>query len=300
MSRKITMNYLDMNFNYMPSQEHLLFTINAHPILSIGNMLGITANIGAGKSQICEIFASYWINPSAAIQAINSHNTTGKCLYIDTERTPNDCYQGLCRIKQHTQLSQDEIMNKLIYKSGIAIEETSEKITYLEEILKNHTDIRLLIVDGILDLINNPNDFNESNTLGQLLISWANIYHIGVIYTLHGNRNDTSGKGKGHVGDVFQRKSESYLRLIQKQETRILTSDFSNGKVRNGYDKVSTMFKWNNSALYLQEQSSQILPVSQDLALLKKIFNQDLTIPVARKPLYAFRPGMNGNSANFF
>lgn len=245
--------YNTITFQYMPTSEQLLFTLEHHSILSTGNMLGLTANIGAGKSQICELFASYWINPEIAKYTIQCHHNNGKCLYVDTERTENDCFKGLLRIQTHTHFSQDDIMHKLIYKSGIAIEKTSDKISYLHEILQQNKDIGLLIIDGILDLVTNPNDIAESNTLGQLLVSWANTYQLGIIYTLHGNRNDVSGKGKGHIGDVFQRKSESFLQLKKKKDIRILTTNFPNGKVRNGKDTLSSTFIWNKTEICFQE-----------------------------------------------
>ena len=89
------------------------------------------------------------------------------------------------------------------------------------------------------------------------MVAMANTHHIALIYSLHGNRNDKSGKGKGHVGDSFQRKSESYLKLIPHSNIKVLTSDFPNGKVRNGYNKVSTSFEWNNNSKSLLEQSTK-------------------------------------------
>ena len=104
-----------ITFDYNMNPEQLLFTLEDQPILSIGNLMGITADIGVGKSQICEIFAAYWLNISVAKHNVHCVNNDGSCMYIDTERTQNDCYNGLVRIKNHSQLSQEEIDRKLIY-----------------------------------------------------------------------------------------------------------------------------------------------------------------------------------------
>lgn len=89
------------------------------------------------------------------------------------------------------------------------------------------------------------------------LVQIINIYNAGLICTIHGNRGDMSGKGKGHIGDSFQRKSESYLKLIPHSNVKVLTSDFPNGKIRNGYNKVSTSFEWNSNTKSLLEQSTK-------------------------------------------
>ena len=78
-----------ITFDCKISPEQLLFTLEDQPILSIGNIMGITADIGVGKSQICEIFAAYWLNPSTARHNIHCINSDGQCMYIDTERTEN-------------------------------------------------------------------------------------------------------------------------------------------------------------------------------------------------------------------
>jgi len=267
-----------ISFQYTPSKEYILYTLEQQPIVSIGNLTGITADIGVGKSQLCEILASYWINPTIALHDMQCTQSQGKCLYIDTERTPNDCYKGLLRIQHHTQYTQEDIQNKLRYLSTIDYSSAKEQVNYLRTSLEKYKDTQLVIIDTLLDFIMNANDLKESVQLCQDMIKLAQTYHVAIIYTLHGNRNDKSGKGKGHIGDVYQRKSECFLQLQDKKDKKILSSDFANGKVRNGYNKISTLFEWNIETNYLQEcGQQQTRPEKNPFDLIFVQFNETFT-----------------------
>ena len=99
------MTNIKITFDYVVTKDQVLFTLEDQPIISLKGLSGITADIGIGKSQMCEIFAAYYANPKQASKYITCLSTsTKKCLYVDTERKPNDCFNGLSRIKEHSKL----------------------------------------------------------------------------------------------------------------------------------------------------------------------------------------------------
>lgn len=247
-----------ITFMYEPKKDQVLFTLENQPIISIDNISGLTADIGTGKSHVCEIFAAYWINPKIANNHLKCINNDGICLYIDTERSPGDCFNGLLRIEKHCKQSREFIESKFQFERFTKNTPVLNKIEYIHDSVKNNPLIKFVIIDGILDLLRNSNDIGESNDLSDYLANIAEMYNIGILYTLHGNRNDISGKGKGHIGDTLQRKSESYLKILkdpQDRFKRVLTANFDNGKVRNGDSYIHSFFEWNNTENLFQEYS---------------------------------------------
>ena len=69
---------------------------------------------------------------------------------------------------------------------------------------------------------------------------------------------------------IVMTNSESYLKLIPHSHIKVLTSDFPNGKVRNGYNKVSTSFEWNNNTKSLLEQSTKQPPTINPFEIIFK------------------------------
>ena len=243
---------------YTLTHEQALLSLHESRLLSVGNMMGIVSGIGTGKSHLCELFAALWIAPDCESNGSLDGVPDGMCLYVDTERPANDCFRGfkrMCRridAEAHPEYLTPNRMDfqRVRVESFISLESPEAKQGALGELIHAYVKqgLRLLIIDGILDLCANPNNIEEATRLAHRLLALANTYKFGMIYTIHGNRNDSSGKGKGWIGDVFQRKSESFLRLarVEGSEVRVLTSDFENSKIRNGPDKVCTGFQWSD------------------------------------------------------
>jgi hypothetical protein len=241
-----------------PQPDQVLIELDGSPVVSQGNMMGIVSAIGYGKSHFCEFVAAKWVNPTCEPESkMTMCSPNGTCLYIDTERTITDCTYGLNRIYARTQASQHlEMLNeektafkRLIFKSFITIDTPQQKLSELLYIIRKTPHLRLLVLDGILDFAEDFNSIPEAVRLCSMLFALANQHQFGIIYTIHSNRNDQSGKGKGHIGDIFQRKSTSFLRLhrdVHNPDLRILSTDFENRKVRSGSDRIATAFQWDS------------------------------------------------------
>jgi len=247
---------ITIDFSHVPNTRKSLIAIDGQTILSEGNIAGIVSGIGRGKSHLIEMFAAILLSKECAgVSKITTALTREEgIILVDSERTRDDCYYGLQRLWRRTGaqkvlLASDGSQFKnfsFITTSELAQSERRVKLLQAMETPR----LKVLLIDGALDFVLNPNDQAECCSFADWLFSEANKHNIGILYTLHGNRNDMSGKGKGWLGDALQRKSIAFLQL-KKHDTqtgvRVLTSDFDNVKVRHGRDEgINVAMVWSD------------------------------------------------------
>ena len=109
----------------------------------------------------------------------------------------------------------------------------------------------IILIDGIGDLVHDPNDLGQATTVIQGLMAVADECGTCVLTTIHGNpkvgTDKRDEKARGHLGSELMRKAESVL-MIQSSGTsdiRTLTSAFMHGKNRSG-GTVSSSFRWDD------------------------------------------------------
>lgn len=83
----------------------------------------------------------------------------------------------------------------------------------------------LVIIDGIADLVTNPNDPAQSAIIYQFLLQASAKYNCHIMVVIHANHSALSkdkaepmSRGRGHLGSDLERKSEANISL-EKPET---------------------------------------------------------------------------------
>lgn len=90
--------------------------------------------------------------------------------------------------------------------------------------------IKWLSIDGVADLVNNPNDIIESVEMANKLKKWRKENNCHINTVIH--KISTGNKATGHLGSYIQKKSE----------TVILLEDTEDYKVRNSPIEVSQIY----------------------------------------------------------
>lgn len=249
------------------TRESTLLTLSQSHILSKGAMTGIIAHPGKGKSRISHYLVSLLLKPSIFPNSkFTSCDHAFPILVIDTEQNNNDCINARNTIQNLIQYPNKDLNDKLIYLSLVSIDSYQKRQEILFDLYESQ-QYTTIIIDGILDFVSDPNHSEKSNIFANKLYAYCTKYNIATLYTFHANRNDYSGKAKGHLGDIIQRKSTSllYLKKVKdKPLERRLTANFSNGKVRNGPDDVYTHFKWNSEVNIFTEINDCQITVIKD------------------------------------
>lgn len=248
---------LRVTFFHEPQPRRTVIEIDGQRALPSGNIGGLVAGIGVGKSNFIEMLASLALDadcePFSGIKIhLDQHE---KVVIVDTERTKDDCLDTLFRIWRRCGQKKDLLtpdksaFRRLDLLTLTELEDLADRREKLLMILER-PDIRLVLVDGLLDFIGNANDPVESGNFVSWLFTMAVKHDKAVFCTVHGNRNDLSGKGKGWLGDIMQRKSSCFLMLRRHSldpDVKVITSDFENVKMRHGRDTdINKAMKWND------------------------------------------------------
>lgn len=246
---------ITVDFFHEVTPRKPLIEIDGRNALPSGNIGGLVAGIGVGKSHFLEIIISSAIMPCCEPESFLdvSLQDGERIALLDTEQTEDDCKQALERIwkrtgqRAETRTDDKREFKKLSILSLLALE-LAERREKLSMVLAR-PEFKLICLDGMLDFVGNPNDPAESAQFITWLHTMAARYDKGVFCILHGNRNDVTGKGKGWVGDLFQRKATCFLMLRKHKidpTIRVVTTDFDNVKFRKGDDTgLNVAMQWD-------------------------------------------------------
>lgn len=132
---------------------------------------------------------------------------TGKVVYIDTEQARAHVHKIARRILRSIGLPTDRNHDQLVVA---ALRELTpdQRREATGEILRRYKP-DLLILDGVADLCNDPNDLHESEALTCELMRWSSEYDNHILCVLH--TNPGGDKARGHLGSALLRKSETVM-----------------------------------------------------------------------------------------
>lgn len=89
----------------------------------------------------------------------------------------------------------------------------------------------LVIIDGIADLVTNPNDPAQSAIISQFLLQASAKYNCHIMVVIHANhsalnkdKDDAMSRGRGHLGSDLERKSEANIGLEKPESDSTITN----------------------------------------------------------------------------
>jgi hypothetical protein len=229
-----------------PPHAVAVVAVQGKRALTTGNMMVIASVPGTGKSGLCEAICAKYLNPlcDGLGFEVNLPIHRNKILYLDTERTRIDTWNGWNRMMQRAEIANPEIDKRVLFNNLKAVPITDRR-KYVVEILNQNPDIGLILFDGGGDFIRDTNSISESIEF----IDWINTFNpaISLLVTIHTNPKDN--KPRGHAGSELMRRAESVF-LLRKLEDGIkeITTDYEFGKVRNDSDGISVFFSYSDDA----------------------------------------------------
>jgi len=211
-----------------PAKPIPSITIGKHPIGTAGNLVNIQAGVKAGKSATVGAIIAAAIKPEGInidtfnIQVDNSDHKA--VVHIDTEQSRYDAHWILSKAVERSFAGDPP---DWLYSYSMADLGVSEKKQALEQILEDipqkHGGLFSLIIDGVADLIEDPNDIESSFAVVAMLQQVAIEQDAVVVTVLHENPNSERGKTRGHLGSQLERKAESNLRLFKDNKDGVTT-----------------------------------------------------------------------------
>ena len=244
----------EMKLDYTPKSEHDIIKLKGSRILTNGNFMLFISRAGSGKSNVMEALAANAINPDCDAFGFEVDIGDEKVCLIDTERSLNNFNDGYKRIQKragiHQNHSEIDEANQRLKRCQLYSYKSITDFKILLKTFKHHASqgYKLILADQIADFILNVNDIEQSHMLLMELEGICLKYDCGIVLTIHPNPKDADLKATGHLGSFLQKKSESTLAIIPADdETRVITSKFGHGKLRNSMH-VETAFMWDSDS----------------------------------------------------
>jgi hypothetical protein len=236
--------------NSITPDDNILVSIQGKNILSEGNILTISGKPKSRKSVIAHsILSSAIANvPVLGIECNLPNNA--EVVLIDTEQSTNDLSRSLQRLKQMAHL--ESFPNKLKVYTFRTLNSEKIKIA-IPKILTDNPNVRLLIIDGGLDLISNMNDIVEVKETIDWFKSLLVNFSVGIVTIVH--QSKSSNFTIGHLGSFLDRFSQSVIEVSKlengnsqiKSQYMRSDSDFSNYEFYFNHNINAYAINWNES-----------------------------------------------------
>jgi DNA primase (bacterial type) len=255
----------EVDFNNPPPIAEAVVSVNDVPLGTQGNLLCITGGEGTGKSNYAAALIAGAIRcEGTVIDSLGmdvSENKKGKAvLFYDTEQSEVQLYKNTNNLLRRAGLSEKPDYFHAYCLTGISRKERLQAIIQsMDKYHYQYKGIRLVIIDGIADLVKCANDEAESVAVVEELYRLAGIYNTCIVTVLHFIPNGL--KLRGHLGSELQRKSAAILSIERDNEQQEV-SVVKALKVRDGspLDVPLMLFSWNREAgmhTYLGEKPKE-------------------------------------------
>lgn len=220
---------LRFNPNEKPPPDETCMVIGDIPIAARGNLTAIQGKSKVGKTAV----TSAIIGAGQRGGANFSGDTLcfswvgageGAIIHLDTEQSRSDWHSLVSR--SITRSGMPEVSDRLV-SLPLVMFARSEREEILRESLKFEMEARggidAVIIDGVADLCQSPNDEAESLELISNLMALSQEFNCAIFCVLHENPASTDGKTRGHLGSELNRKAFANLRIDKDSETSVST-----------------------------------------------------------------------------
>jgi hypothetical protein len=234
------------DLNKPPEKAEPRIFLKGQGICAAGNLMVITGQAKAGKSALVGAILSSMLDNQEhlSIGMAPNHNAFG-VIHFDTEQSRYDHYQLIVKAMNRAAVSHvpDWIRSYSLAdlptvkrRQALASEMTAAR--------REHHGIQFVIIDGVADLIHDPNDPKEAFALVEELHRLAIRHDTPIIGILHLNPG-SDFKTRGHLGSQLERKAESVIALEREKNGEIVTVYLK--EARHGYlpKDLGPRFAWD-------------------------------------------------------
>jgi hypothetical protein len=291
-------------FTNPPQKPIPLLKLSEQTICTPGNISNLQGAAKSAKSAAMGGMIAALLDQNATTTSFTDSNDqdtlgftsepgVGNIVHIDTEQSDYDHYTNVVRAFRRAGLQQD-IPN--FHSFSLVDFATAERRAALNLCLERLAPVRAVFIDGIADLLIDPNDPAESFSLVDYLHQTAVRNHCAIITVLHENPGSEAGKTRGHLGSQLERKAESNIR-VNKDKDGISTIFVEKGRhcyipQQQGYcfawDEESGMHKsLGNRGSVMAEKSSErkAAKAEEETVRFTEVVSRHLKTPLNKKEI---------------
>lgn len=194
----------------IPKPEAVLY-FHHQMVMSRKNISCITGKAKVGKTFLMTLL-NIAVLKKGEFGTLKSFLPKGKdkIIYIDTEQSDYHILLILQRI-------QKEVGADKLLMFNFDAKSVEERKDFTRELIYNTPDCGLLVIDGVADLIYDPNDIRESSQMVSELRKWATDCDLHIVNVIHQNPSEST-KMRGHLGTILTNKSETVIQITSSKE----------------------------------------------------------------------------------
>jgi hypothetical protein len=254
----------EIDFNNPPAKAEEVISAGEVPLGTQGNILCITGGEGTGKSNyVAALIAGSIIKDNRTIDTLGVNvrdNSDNKAVLLyDTEQSEVQLFKNVSNLLKRAKLNEKPEELRAFSLTGMSRKERLQAIVQsMDKYHYQYEGIRLVVIDGIADLVSSANDEVESIRIMDELYRLAGIYRTCIVCVLHYVPNGL--KLRGHLGSELQRKAAAILSIELDTEPSI--SVVKALKVRDGspLDVPLMQFSWDKELgmhIYIGEKTRE-------------------------------------------
>ena len=239
----------EIDFNNPPAKAEEVISAGDVPLGTQGNILCITGGEGTGKSNyVTALIAGSIVKENRTIDTLGVNvrdNSDSKAVLLyDTEQSEVQLFKNVSNLLKRAKLNEKPEELRAFSLTGMSRKERLQAIVQsMDKYHYEYEGIRLVVIDGIADLVLSANDEAESIRIVDELYRLAGIYRTCIICVLHYVPNGL--KLRGHLGSELQRKAAAIVSIELDSEPSV--SVVKALKVRDGspLDVPLMQFSWD-------------------------------------------------------
>lgn len=228
--------WLDYSRNY--PEPHYLFRYNGVDFSPLGGLQAITGQQKNGKSFFLTMLMAAALEPSSErvrsyLRGLELSQETlafigrkPRVLYIDTEMEDLNTVKVARRVQWLCEWPLDEQNERfrVLWLRAVDDEEDTKRERWeLTKAAIEDFQPNLVILDGIVDIVHNFNDNDESSRVIGEIMTLATKRNICIWTALHQNPgNDAMAKMRGHLGtELANKSSDTFVSVKEKKKHNV-------------------------------------------------------------------------------
>ena len=190
-------------------------------LCSEGNISAVVGEAKSKKTFLCTALVGSMLDVTRK-QLFGIEHNRCRVLWVDTEQSPAHIQKVMFRINLLGGLpivTPDPKFHMLQLREKAP----ADRYTALEYAIALYRP-KLVVVDGVSDLMNDTNSLKESEVLVSSLLTLASVGQCHIMCVLHTNPN--SDKARGHLGSTLMRKAETVIFVHKTGERSIVEPQY--------------------------------------------------------------------------
>ena len=190
-------------------------------ICSEGNISAVVGEAKSKKTFLCTALVGSMLDAEGN-RLFGIEKNFCRVLWIDTEQSREHIQKILFRINLMCSMPID--MDHIRVLTQTLREESPSKRLQLTDYAIDYYRPKLVVIDGVSDLLTNSNNLEESERLISHLLTLSSLYSCHIMCVLHTNPN--SDKARGHLGSTLMRKAETVIFVHRVGEVSLVEPQY--------------------------------------------------------------------------